>query len=172
MHTRLSKDVLVYFFIFLTSLLVFIGSFNLFENFYAVYFLKPVSFAGYSVLRQIGIPVAFNSNSVLSGFCDYNLQHHILRVNFGCTGIYALFIFLAGVIAYPAPVKAKIRGFGKGIPIFLLYSIVRLIIMGITGNYFVTLLPLVHNYLMVAVNIVFILWLYSFWIRHDVQKNI
>lgn len=156
--------------IFVLVLIVLITLFQLFEQFFAIMFLKPVSGAGYLVLSFIGVPITFSSEYLSLGFCDYVLSDQILRVNYGCTGLFVFFIFISAVVAYPARFKAVSSGLLFGIPLFITYSIVRLVIMGIIGSWFPQYLSPVHNYLMVIINAAFILWLYVFWIQNIIPK--
>ncbi|MFC1731463.1 hypothetical protein ACFL6I_14185 [candidate division KSB1 bacterium] len=168
---HMPRQVLKYLSVFAAALTILILTFVRFEQVYAVYFLKPVAQAGYFILKLLGLPVTFTSESLSFGYCDYVLPHQVLQVNFGCTGIYVLFIYIAAVIGYPSTVANKLAGLGIGIPLFLLYSVVRLVVMGIVGHWFTGYLSFVHNYLMVVINIAFVLWLYAYWIEHVARKD-
>jgi len=167
---HIPRQAVIYLLVFFGFLALFIASFMLFKQYYAAVFLKPVAHAGYIILKITGLDIAFDTGFLQSGYCDYVLPHQVLRVNFGCTGLYVLFIFLAAVLAYPASIRKKIIGFAIGIPLFTAYSIIRLIVMGITGNWFPEYLTFIHNYLMIIINIAFVLWLYSLWLEYGFEK--
>ena len=167
----LPADAWKYTGIFIAILLLFTFTFDFFEKIYLLAFLKPVSLLGYYSLKLFGLPVTFSSEHLPLGYCDYILPHQILRVNFGCTGLYVLFIFLAAVLAFPISFRSKMLGLLLGIPVFTLYSILRLIIMGIVGNWIPQYLDIIHNYLMIVINIAFTIWLYGVWLNYALQKD-
>lgn len=167
----LPPGVIKYVLIFLTVLTGVIISFSQLESLYLLFFLKPVSIAGYYILHAIGLPLTFSAENLPLAYCDYILPNQILRVNFGCTGLYVLFIFIAGVLAYPAHYQSKMTGLLVGIPLFTMYSILRLVIMGVVGHWMPQYLDIIHNYLMIIINAAFLIWLYSSWITHAVQKD-
>lgn len=144
--------------------------FTLFESIFERFFLLPVSKAGYIVLSLFVEPVSFDASLLGLGFCNYVIPGQVLQVNFGCTGIYVLFILLSGIIAFPASHKKMLYGVLFALVSFCSYSIFRLFSMGLVGYFLPQYLEFVHNYLMVLLNAAFILYIYSYWINSDVNK--
>ncbi|MFC1564982.1 hypothetical protein ACFL6G_08610 [candidate division KSB1 bacterium] len=157
--------------IFIFSVVMLTVSFNYFQDFYTIIFLKPLSIASFKILEFLGLPVSFDGAALPFGSCDLVLPHQILRINFGCTGLFILFIYISGVIAFPAGIRYKMTGLALGISIFTVYSIIRLVIMGLVGNWLPQYLNIIHNYLMVIINLAFVLWLYTFWIKYATRKD-
>ncbi len=157
--------------IFLLSVIILTVSFNIFPDFYTGVFLEPVSRISFSILKLTGLNIHFDGRGLPFGICDLVLPHQILRINFGCTGLFVLFIFIAGIAAYPAGIKQKSIGMAVGIPAFAVYSVLRLVIMGFVGNWIPQYLDIIHNYLMILINIVFVLWLYTKWIKYATRND-
>ena len=128
--------------------------------------LVPISYSGYGILKILGAPLSFTGPLGIPGFCEYRLPHYTLVVTFGCTGIYALFILLAGIIAFPKSLKIKLMGILLAVPSFYVYSILRLVIIGAVGNWFPDWIDFVHSYLMEIINIAFVMSIFVLWIRY------
>ena len=164
-------NVWKYISVFILSVVILTISFNIFQDMYTAIFLEPVSKLSFYILKFSGLPVEFDGSALPFGICDLVLPHQILRINFGCTGLFVLFIFIAGVIAFPADIRHKLKGLAFGIPAFAVYSVLRLVIMGFVGNWLPEYLEIIHNYLMVLINIAFVLWLYTTWIKYASGKD-
>jgi len=132
--------------------------------------LIPVSYAGYFILKILGIPITYSGPNGILGYCEYHLSNAVLEITFGCTGIFALFILLSGIIAYPASLKLKGAGFFIAVVLFYIYSVLRLIIISLFGYIYPESLSFIHSYLMEVCNIGFILFVYIIWIRY-VEKT-
>jgi exosortase/archaeosortase family protein len=167
----LPVDIWKYIGVFILSIIILTLSFNFLQDIYTTIFLEPVSRASFSILKFLGLAIEFDGAGLPFGICDLILPHQTLRINFGCTGLFVLFIFIAGVIAYPSGIKYKLTGLAAGIPVFTLYSILRLVIMGFVGNWIPQYLDIIHNYLMILINIAFVLWLYISWIKYVSGKD-
>ena len=95
-----------------------------------------------------------NGTDANIGFC-YGLH----------VGIYALFILLSGILAFPSALKSKLMGIAVALPAFYIYSFLRLVIMGIAGRLGAQYLNFFHSYFMLIINVAFILFLFIFWIE-------
>ena len=100
--------------------------------------------------------------------CELAVDDVVYQVTFECTGIFALFMCLAAVLAYPASFSSKTRGIALVVPAFVLYSVARLCIMGMVAHFAPTQIELFHVYVMVLVNIGFVLLLWLYWVREVV----
>lgn len=173
---RNNKRILAFIVLFFVALLVFIMTFELIMNFYAHVFLKTLSFLTYYSLKVFGMDLKLDRNNLYYGYCDLIFTNRILRINYGCVGIYALFILLSGIIAYPSSLKSKLAGIIVSLPAFYLYSFLRLVIMGVAGTLGTKYLNFFHSYFMLVINVAFILFLFIIWIekirpKYDTQNT-
>ena len=79
-----------------------------------------------------------------------------------------LFMCLAAVLAYPASLVDKVKGVVLVLPAFIVYSTLRLTIMGLVARFAPAQIELFHVYIMVLVNIGFVLLLWMYWVREVV----
>jgi exosortase/archaeosortase family protein len=139
------------------------------QNIFRTLVLTPVSRISYWIIDLL-LPAV--SLLPANTWYDLYLPGQVLRINFGCTGIFALFILIAAVLAYPAGWKAKLRGFCWMIPVFYLYSILRIVIMGLVGAAAPDSLDFVHSYLMEIVNIGVMLGIYVWWVERQQRPKL
>ncbi|MEE3257914.1 MAG: hypothetical protein VX293_01770 [Candidatus Latescibacterota bacterium] len=95
----------------------------------------------------------------------------VYRIIHECTGIFALLIFLSLVFAYPTSFYHKMQGVLLGLPSFYLYSALRLVILGVIAHFEPDLVELFHQYMMVLVNLGFLLFLWLNWIDQVVHRE-
>ena len=164
-HIKEHKRAILFVLLFLGILLIFSIGFEYISKFYAVVFLKPLSFLAYKTLQLFSVTVTFDTQNLNLGYCDLRLPGQILRVNYGCVGIYTLFILISGILAFPASFRSKITGIIFVLPIFYLYSLLRIIIMGFVGSYWRQQFEFFHSYLMLILNVVIILFLFIVWLE-------
>ncbi len=170
MKKLIKNRFIIYFIIFFAVVIFLTATFNTFSPFYRSVILLPISYSGYFVLKTFSLPVSFAGPVGYPGQYEYRLPNVILEITFGCTGIFSYFILLAGLFAYPCRFKYKTAGFLFFTISFFVYSIVRLIIIGITGHSFPDYLNFVHSYLMEIVNIAFILLVFILWLKYVEKK--
>ena len=162
--------LILYLIIFFGSIIILNATFSTFSFIYKSVVLVPVSYVGFLILKITGIPIIFNSPTNITEFCEYQMQNAVLQVTYGCTGIFALFILISGIIAFPCSLRLKGIGILLSVPSFYLYSILRLVFIGIIGNFYPSFLNIFHSYVMEIVNIVFVLLIYIIWIGY-VEKS-
>ena len=160
----------LYITVFIGIIIILTITFDALSFLYRPAVLVPISYSAYTILKIACIPITFSGPSGSLGFCDYILPDSVLQVTFGCTGIYALFILIAGIIAFPCSLRMKGTGIVLSIPLFYAYSILRLVFIGIVGHSFPAALDYFHSYVMEIINVVFILLVYIVWIRY-VEKS-
>ena len=128
-------------------------------------FMYPVTYGAVLVLRSIGLQADLSGLDATTGVCHLVLESVVYRVTFECTGIFALFLCLASVLAYPTRVIHRIKGLGLVIPAFVCYSVFRLVTLGIVAHAVPQYIELFHLYVMVLVNIGFVLTIWMYWVR-------
>ena len=99
------------------------------------------------------------------GYCELSLANVAYQVTFECTGIFALFMCVASVLAFPTTVSRRVKGLLLVVPAFACYSTMRLVILGLVAHFTPQHIHLVHLYVMVLVNIGFVLTLWLYWVR-------
>jgi len=131
-------------------------------------YMYPLSYAASVLLKVLGIQARLGALQLPVGVCELAVDDVVYQVTFECTGIFALFMCLASVLAYPASISCKTKGVAMVVPAFTLYSAVRLVIMGMVAHFAPTQIELFHIYVMVLVNIGFVLLLWLYWVREIV----
>ena len=131
-------------------------------------YMHPLSYAAVWLLEVLGMDARLGLLHLSAGMCELAVDDVVYQVTFECTGIFALFMCLAAVLAYPASFSSKTRGIALVVPAFVLYSVARLCIMGMVAHFAPTQIELFHVYVMVLVNIGFVLLLWLYWVREVV----
>lgn len=145
--------------------------FDYFQTFFATVYLYPVSVLAAYLLNVLGIVADLNTSTLAAGFCDLILGGAVYRVIHECTGVFALLTFLALVFAYPVSFYHKMQGVFLGLPAFYLYSTLRLVILGIVAHVEPDQVELFHQYMMVLVNLGFLLSLWMHWVDRIVHHG-
>lgn len=127
-------------------------------------YLYPVSLSAAALLDLLGVPTTLDTTSLAEGFCALVMEGVVFQVTHECAGIFALFIYLAAVFAYPAPMSHKVRGVLWGIPLFFAYAAGRLTLLGLIAQAIPAWLQFFHVYLLVILNLGFTMLLWATWI--------
>ena len=69
-----------------------------------------------------------------------------LKILPGCEGTELFFLLLAGVLAFPAPWRAKLAGLALGLPLVFALNVVRVATLYVTVRDFPVRFELVHGY--------------------------
>lgn len=88
-----------------------------------------------------------------------------------CSAVYVLILFVAAVVAYPAPWRARAWGLGLGVPLLLGINVLRLVTLGLVIAYRASLLPLFHEYLWQVFFILVVAVLYCLWIERITPRE-
>ena len=80
-------------------------------------------------------------------------------------GILAVYLYLTTILIYSTTWQAKIRGFLFGIPAFFAYGVIRVLGLGIIGHLMPSWVSFFHIYLMVLLNLGFLIYLWTFWVN-------
>jgi len=77
---------------------------------------------------------------------DIILPSSILKVIFGCNGLEAILIFIAGILAFRAKLKDKLIYLGQGILFLAIVNIFRLVILAYVIEYHNYYFAFMHDY--------------------------
>jgi len=157
--------------LFVAGVSLFAAIFSKWQALFDQIYLYPVSYAAATLLDRIGIPAELNASSLSLGFCLVIFDEIIFRVIPECTGIFALLIFLAALLAYPASAAQKGWGLLLGLPAFFVYSSLRLVLLGVVAHLHSEWLPFFHVYLMLLLNLGFMLCVWVSWINRGVSHD-
>jgi exosortase H (IPTLxxWG-CTERM-specific) len=68
-----------------------------------------------------------------------------VNIRNGCNGVEAMLIFLAAVLAFPAPWRSRLTGLALGIVVIQIVNLVRVVALFLTGVYFPRLFDTSHT---------------------------
>jgi exosortase H (IPTLxxWG-CTERM-specific) len=88
-----------------------------------------------------------------------------VNIRNGCNGIEAMLIFLAAVLAFPAPWRSRLLGLGLGILAIQLVNLVRVVVLFLTGAYFPRMFDTSHTVIWQTVVILFSVLLWIYWVN-------
>ena len=101
---------------------------------------------------------------------DVRMQGTIIRGNRfavnirnGCNGVEAMLIFLAAVLAFPAPWRARLLGLAVGAVAIQLVNLIRVVALYLTGAYFPALFDASHTVVWQTIVILFSVMLWILW---------
>jgi exosortase H (IPTLxxWG-CTERM-specific) len=86
-----------------------------------------------------------------------------VNIRNGCNGVETLLIFLAAVLAFPAPWKARLAGLALGAVAIQLVNLVRVVALFLTGAYFPSFFDSSHTVIWQTLVIAFGVLLWVFW---------
>lgn len=101
---------------------------------------------------------------------DVRMQGTIIRgrqfavnIRNGCNGVEAMLIFLAAVVAFPAPWKSRLLGLALGVVAIQAVNLVRVVALYLTGAYFPSWFDASHTVVWQTVVILFSVLLWIVW---------
>ncbi len=86
-----------------------------------------------------------------------------VNIKNGCNGVEAMLIFLAAVLAFPAPWKSRLMGLALGILAIQIVNLIRVVALFLTGVYFPKIFDTSHTVIWQTVVILFGVLLWIFW---------
>lgn len=130
--------------------------------------LRPVNDG---VIEPFTAGIATASGVVLDALGQEITQHGtILRsprfavnIRNGCNGVEAMVIFLAAVVAFPSPWRARIVGLALGILVIQAVNLLRVVALYYTGAYFPKWFDSSHTVIWQAIVILSAVLLWLFW---------
>lgn len=101
---------------------------------------------------------------------DVRMQGTIIRgkrfavnIRNGCNGVEAMLIFLAAVLAFPAPWRARLLGLVVGVVAIQAVNLIRVVALYLTGAYFPSWFDASHTVVWQTVVILFSVLLWILW---------
>lgn len=119
-------------------------------------FTAGVARASGAVLHVLDPEVAMEGTVIRSPRFAVNIEN-------GCNGVEAMIIFLAAVLAFPAPWKARLAGLAIGIAAIQVVNLVRVIALFLTGVHFPDFFDSSHTVVWQTVVILSAVLLWIFW---------
>lgn len=86
-----------------------------------------------------------------------------VNIRNGCNGVEAMLIFLAAVLAFPAPWRARLLGLALGVVAIQAVNLVRVVALYLTGAYFPSWFDASHTVVWQTVVILFSVLLWIVW---------
>ncbi len=132
-------------------------------------YMVPLTRLAQVALGLFGLPAKLVEPEAAAGFCLLQVEQVVYHVTFECTGIFALFLCVASVMAFPVRLSTRLQGLLLVIPAFVSYSAVRLVVLGLVAHWSPTHIDLFHLYIMVVANVGFVVAVWLYWL-HDVAE--
>lgn len=107
-------------------------------------------------LDLIGQDVTMQGSMIRNATFAVNIKN-------GCNGVEAMLIFLAAVLAFPAPWKSRLTGLVLGILAIQIVNLIRVVALFLTGVYFPKIFDTSHTVIWQTVVILFGVLLWIFW---------
>jgi len=112
----------------------------------------------HACLQVMGLPTQLDGDVVATGSMR-------LQIITECTGLYSMLILASAVLAFPAPVRAKVLGIAVGLPFVMLVNVGRLITLAFIGNAWPDLFHATHVYLWQVTLLLMIVCAWVVWAR-------
>ena len=109
-----------------------------------------------AVLDLLGQNVTMQGTIIRSPRFAVNIKN-------GCNGVEAMLIFLAAVLAFPAPWRSRLAGLALGILAIQVVNLIRVVALFLTGVYFPKLFDTSHTVIWQTIVILFGVLLWIFW---------
>ena len=139
---------------------IFEGVPSLFQQLY----MLPVAHVCAALLNLLGLEAALDTTGLTEGFCELLLGRIIYRVTFDCTGIFALVVFAALTLAFPATWRQRASGLALGVPAIFAFSVLRIGVLGIVAHVRPAWIALFHVYVMELATLGFMLFIWLYWL--------
>lgn len=119
-------------------------------------FTAGVAKASGIALDLIGQDVTMNGTRIRNARFAVNIRN-------GCNGVETMIIFLAAVVAFPAPWRARAWGLVLGIVAIQIVNLIRVVALFLTGAYFPRFFDSSHTVVWQTIVIAFGVLLWIFW---------
>ena len=106
--------------------------------------------------RAAGIPVA--QEGIL-----LHLPSITLQIDFACTAITIMALYVSLILAYRAPWKMRLLGIGVGLPAIVVANLARIVATAFTAEYAPNLMHTFHDYLFQVSMVVVAVALWAWW---------
>ena len=152
---------------------VYVGAFFGLFILATVYALKPLVALNVFTARSVQIAASLLGLAPTASSSYLTVKGFSIEVITECTGLFAAFVFLACVLAYPTKVVKKIIGIFAGIIVIYILNIIRMLCLIFVGIRAPQHFDFVHVYLWEGVFIIVVLMLWLVWLDKvvkDVRK--
>ena len=126
-------------------------------------YLYPLSWAAAHVLRLMGIPTELDQSLLGMGTCVLTMERLVFEVTCDCGGVFALLVYVAAVLAHPTTGCWRATGIAAGTAALFGYAVARLVALALIGHLLPGWLDFLHSYLLVLMNVGFVLFLWISW---------
>lgn len=149
------------------ALVVFaqVAVFELLPGIFSSFHLLPISWLATQILGSVGVHAELITHDLAAGFCRLDLSGVQYAVTHECTGILAVFVVSAAVIAYPVAWRSRLRGLALAVPAVSLFGILRLVILGIVAQSRPDWIEVFHIYIMELATLAFAMYVFIYWIE-------
>ncbi len=127
-------------------------------------YLLPVTWAAYGIAAAAGIAVDVDTSPLASGFCELAVHGVTYTVSLACTGLFTCSLYVAACVAYPSPLRLRLTGIALGIPAFMTFGVLRLLIMIGVATLAPARIEIFHTYIMTIANLGFALFVWVYWL--------
>jgi exosortase/archaeosortase family protein len=145
-------------------------AFEALPEFFGLYHLYPVSWMASQVLNLLGVQANLTTMELANGFCRLELTGIQYAVTHECTGILAVFVLTAAILAYPVPSRQRGTGLLMAIPAVTFFGVLRLVVLGIVAGARPGWIELFHLYIMELATLAFALFVFIYWIE-DMRRD-
>lgn len=121
-----------------------------------------VPFTG-GIAKASGVALNLIGQGVTRTGTQLRNDRFAVNIENGCNGVEAMMIFLAAVLAFPAPWRARIAGLGIGIVVIQAVNLLRVVALFLTGVYFRDWFDSSHTVVWQTVVILSGVLLWIFW---------
>jgi archaeosortase B (VPXXXP-CTERM-specific) len=159
-----NKEIVKFVILFIFFLLCFFIGYYLLES--HLDFLNVLTAEATAYLSNIfGMEAETHGSSLM-------LKNFTFEVIHECTGIFALMIYFACILAYPTGWKNKLKGLLLGIPIILAINLMRMVILVYTAIHHSESFEYIHSYLWQGIFIIFVILLWILWLEKVVKYDL
>lgn len=123
-----------------------------------VYYLRGLAVAAVAILRIFQFRAEVHNTLITSG--DF-----VVEIAHGCDAIQICALYSCAVIAFPAPLRAKLVGFGAGIAWLQLLNQARIVSLVLIGRYYEAIFENAHFKVWPSVLIVITVVSWIAWVR-------
>ena len=151
--------------VFLAFLAGFAALFELLPAAFGRLHLTPVAWTATAALQAMGVRAELETRHASAGYGLLDLDGVDYLVTHECTGILAVFILAAAILAYPTRREAKRRGLVLGIPAVTLFGVFRLVVLGVVAQTRPAWIDLFHVYIMELATLAFAMFVFVYWVE-------
>lgn len=153
-------QVLIKFYVFLGYFLLlqfFVLHWDVSKKYIAEYFPAGIAHSSTALLNIVGVEATANKNFVTMP------NRYTFQIVYHCAGIFAMIIYTAAVLAYPATILEKLLGLFIGIAALNTINVVRIASLGVVAMYRPDFFEVFHEWLWQGIFIIFVLFMWLVW---------